>query len=108
MLYATIEPKASIVKQLTPFDYDIILCEYMSASAQPYVLGSDETQFQVSFMAKNEPAPEGEPAVPEYSVIYTDYIVLTSDQLSAWGEDDKQALIAIAAFYNVNITGYVE
>ena len=108
MLYAIINPKASIVEQTSPFDYDIILCEYMSASAQPYELGLNETRFQVNFIAKNEPAKENEPAVPEYSVIHTDYVMLTSEQLSAWGTDDKDALVAIAQYYNTNITGYVE
>lgn len=108
MLYARLNEKASVVKQNTPFDYDINLCELMSASAMPYILGNKETLFEVSFSIQNEPALEGEPAVPEYSIIYTEYIKLTESELINWGTDDKEALIAIAKKYNVTIIGYVE
>lgn len=106
MLFAKISPQAEIVKQTTPFAHDIKNCEYMTASANPYRLGSSETYFTVYFGNFNEQPTDGSPALPIFDVVYSTTIKLFADELASWGTDDKEALEVISDAINTTITEY--
>lgn len=103
MLFAKINPPSSIVKQIDAFNYNASQGQFITASAVPYVLGSGKTTFQLFFGNFTEPLPESEPAIVPFDVLYTTFVELTAEQLSSWGENDEEALIAIANVLNVEI-----
>lgn len=106
MLFAKISPEAEIVKQTTPFAHDIKNCEYMTASANPYTLGSSETYFTIFFGNFNVQPTDGSPALPIFEVVYSTTIKLSADELAAWGTDDREALTVISDAINTTITEY--
>jgi hypothetical protein len=107
MLFAKINPPASVVQQTSPFTHDVAIGEWMSASANPYVLGSEMTTFSVYFGNFNPVAPEGQPAQPLFGLVYTTMMSFTSEQLSDWGTDDSVMLEIIAASLNTEITEFL-
>ena len=49
MIFAQINPVASITQQTTPFVQTTVTGSYMTAIARPYALGSEKVNFQVNY-----------------------------------------------------------
>lgn len=105
MLVCKISPSARIVSQVTPFNYDTEIAEYMTIYAPNYILNADANTFVVEFgyiptLVDNQPSP------PPFVCLYSMTIILTSDDLSSWGTDDKSLCEIIANKIGVKIISY--
>jgi hypothetical protein len=107
MLFAKINPTGKIVFQTSAFEFKVVDAEYMSAYARPYILGGESTNFRVVFGIFNNGGTPADPALPPFNVVYEQYIVLTQEQLSDWGEDDSVVLTAIANTVGTQVVEFV-
>ena len=95
MLLAKINPAATFTSQDGPFAQPtIITAEYLTALARPYLAGAFQTNFEIQF-GTYTPAVEGEPA--KFNRVQSSQLVLTSQQLASWGEDDSVLLEIVAS-----------
>lgn len=93
MIFGKIDPVASVIQQTSPFQTTTITGSYMTAIARPYVLGTNEVNFQVIYgnVTFNESG-----SVTNFQQIFSDNVLLTGSAISTWGEDDSVILNAIA------------
>jgi len=93
MIFGKIDPIASVIQQTSPFQTTTITGSYMTAIARPYVLGTNEVNFQVIYgnVIFNESG-----SVTNFQQIFSDNVLLTGSAISTWGEDDSVILNAIA------------
>lgn len=89
----------------------IIECDYMLALARPYVLGGEETNFEVQFGVLesipnvNDPNAEMVETFIQHKV---SQVKLTKDELSNWGENDEICLNLIAQKLNTTCVSFKE
>lgn len=104
MIYAKINPVATIVKQINPFSATTITADTMTAIARPYILGADKTRFEVRYgnVTLNESN-----VVTKFNDVLNSECTLTSQQLSGWGADDTIVLSKIAETLNVTVTEFL-
>jgi len=101
MIYAKINPVASIVRQINPFSATTVTADTMTAIARPYVLGADKTRFEVKY---GNVTLDQNNVVTKFQDVLNNECVLTSEQLSGWGTDDTAVLQVIATTLNVSVT----
>ena len=107
MLLAKINPAASFTLQSGPFaQSETITADYLTALARPYMAGALQTKFEVLFGTYTAPvegveSSEGVEAVNAqpamFNHIQSSQVILTSEELAAWGTDDSVLLTAVAS-----------
>jgi hypothetical protein len=103
MLFGKINPHAVIPRMITPFEQTQIIAEYITASAQPYILGSDTVNFHVRYGNFNY----NEENVPvSFETIHQVFISLSGQSIENWGTDDATVLSAIATEEGTSITEF--
>jgi len=106
MLIAKINPAATFTSQDGPFAQPtIITADYLTALARPYVAGASKTNFEIQF-GTYTPAVEGEPA--KFNRVQSSQLVLTSQELASWGEDDSALLEAVASKLGTSVVETVD
>lgn len=103
MIIAKITPTATKVTQVTPFSSETKSLDYMTAVARPYVVGSSQTNFQVSFGTLNV---DDEGNIVNFNNETNERLTLTSEELSTWGTNDETLLTIIANKLNVTISKF--
>ena len=106
MLYAKINPVGKKVESITPFETKTTDLDYFGAEANPYRLGTSNTDFTVLFGVIVE-----ESGIPvAFKNEKSMRIVLTASELEDWGTDDKVVLEKLAAKVGVTIVpdSYIE
>jgi hypothetical protein len=95
VIFGKINPVIQIAEQTSLFNPtpSFKTGEYMTAVANPYILGTNEVDFRVIYgnCVFND---LGE--VVQFVSIYTDQVTLSGDVISTWGVDDSVILNAIA------------
>jgi hypothetical protein len=104
MLLAKINPAASFTSQSGPFAAtETITADYLTALARPYIAGAAQTNFEVIFgtytaAVAGVEASEGVEAQPaKFNHIQSSSVILTAEELAAWGTDDSVLLTAVAS-----------
>jgi len=93
MIFGKINPAASAVQQNGPFSTTTVTGSYMTAIARPYVLGSSQVTFQVTY---GEVALNDSGSVTNFNTVLNTQITLSGSAISSWGTDDVAMLTAIA------------
>jgi len=104
MIFAKISPVATIVRQEGPFSSSSVTGSYMTAAARPYVLGSEEVRFQISY---GEVVLDENGAVTDFKQIADSEVSLSGAQIAGWGTDDTVILNEIAAVNSLTISEIV-
>jgi len=107
MLIAKINPAASFTTQTGPFTApQTTTADYLTALARPYIPGAAQTNFEVLLGTRTPAvagveASEGVEAVEaqpaKFNHVQSTQVVLTAEELAAWGTDDTVLLTAIAS-----------
>jgi len=109
MLLAKINPAATFTSQDGPFAQPtIITADYLTALARPYVAGAAQTNFEIQF-GTYTPAVKGEQPQPaNFNRIQSSQLVLTSQDLASWGEDDSALLDVVASKLGTSVVETVD
>ena len=105
MLLGKLSKAAEKVYKTTPFTTEIVTAEYISVTAQKFVIGAKDVSFELRF-GKLVLDEAGKPK--EFEVVIRDSAKLTSEELSTWGTDDSIVLDLVAAKLGVTILEKVE
>jgi hypothetical protein len=107
MLIAKINPAATFTSQSGPFTApESILADYLTAIARPYIIGAEQTNFEVLYgtytpavagveASEDVEAAQSQPAL--FNHIQSSSIVLTAEELATWGTDDSVLLSLVAS-----------
>jgi hypothetical protein len=109
MLLAKINPAATFTSQSGPFaEPTIITADYLTALARPYLAGASKTNFEIQF-GTYVPAVEGEQPQPaKFNRVQSSQLVLTSQELASWGEDDIALLDVVASKLGTSVVETTE
>lgn len=93
MIFAKINPVASVVNQDGPFSTATVTGSYMAAIARPYTLGASQVNFQVIYgeVTLNELG-----SVSNFNAVLNTQVTLSGSAISSWGIDDSALLAEIA------------
>ena len=106
MLLAKINPAATFTSQDGPFAQPtIITADYLTALARPYAAGASQTNFEIQF-GTYVPAVESQPA--KFNRVQSSQLVLTSQELASWGEDDSVLLDVVASKLGTSVVETVD
>jgi hypothetical protein len=105
-IFGKINPIISIVEQTTLFNPSpaYITGDYITATANPYVLGTNEVNFRV-YYGNCTFNNDGE--VVSFKNIYVDSVKLSGSAITSWGEDDSVILDIIATQQGTTVTQVV-
>jgi len=104
MIFAQIDPVASITNQSDPFHTTTVTGSYMSAIARPYYLGADLVNFQVTY--GNCTLDEGG-SVTAFQTVFNNSCILSGSAIENWGIDDSVILSEIAIQQGTTIVAVV-
>jgi len=103
MLFGKISPQAVIPQMITPFQQTELVAEYITASAEPYILGTNVVNFHVRYGNFNY----NEENVPvSFETLHQVFISLSGEAIADWGTDDTTVLTAIATEEGTTITEF--
>lgn len=102
VILAKINPPLSRANQTDQFQQTVswTIAEYMMVKADPYILGSNFVDFNVSF---GEGTIDEENKITEFNTIHRDRVRLSGSDIDNWGQDDTTIFAAIAGNFNINI-----
>ena len=106
MLLAKINPAATFTSQSGPFAQPtVVTADYLTAIARPYLAGASQTNFQIEFGTYTPPTEE---QLAKFNGIQSSQLVLTSQQLASWGEDDSVLLEIVASNLGTSVVETIE
>lgn len=105
-IFGKINPVISIAQQTSLFNPtpSFITGDYMTAVANPYVLGTNEVTFRISY---GNCAFDSEGSVVSFKSVHSDSVTLSGPIISTWGEDDSVILEALALAQGTTVTQVV-
>lgn len=105
-IFGKINPVISIVEQTTLFNPSptYITGDYMTATANPYVLGTNEVNFRVVY---GNCAFDSNGEVVSFKSIHSDNVRLSGSAITSWGEDDSVILEILAQQQGTTVTQVV-
>ena len=101
MIFGKINPVATIVTKSTPFAQTTVTGSYITAIANPYVLGSDTVKFQVYYGDCTFDTGSGE--VAKFKTIYKAPFEVSESAIENWGTNDAEVLTAIATLQGTTV-----
>jgi len=104
MIFAQINPVASITQQTTPFVQTTVTGSYMTAIARPYALGSEKVNFQVNY---GNVTFDESGSVVSFQQIFNDNVMLSGSAITNWGTNDAAILTAVAALQGTSVVAVV-
>jgi hypothetical protein len=104
MIFAQIDPIASITNQSDPFHTTTITGSYMGAIARPYYLGADAVNFQVTY---GNCIFDESGSVVNFQTIFNSSCTLTGSAIQNWGIDDSVILSEIATQQGTTVVAVV-
>jgi hypothetical protein len=105
MLFAKINPAAEIPQNTTPFTIEIIEADYITASADPYRLGSTSVNFNVVYGTATFDVDGN---MVTFNRLSNGYVTLSDGQISSWGIDDSVVLTEICRVLGTTVVEFVE
>lgn len=105
-IFGKINPVISIAQQTSLFNPSpsFLTGDYMTAVANPYILGTNEVTFRVSYGNCDF---DNDGNVVSFKSIHSDNVTLSGPIISTWGEDDSVILEALAVQQGTTITQVV-
>jgi hypothetical protein len=104
MIFAQIDPVASIINQTDPFNTTVTTGSYMSAIARPYYLGASSVNFQVTY---GNCTFDDNGSVTDFQTIFNGSCTLAGSAIQSWGIDDSIILNEIAAQQGTSVVAVV-
>ena len=104
MIFAQINPVASIIQQTSPFVQTTLTGSYMTAIARPYALGSEKVNFQVNY---GNVTFDESGSVISFQPIFNDKVILSGSVITNWGTNDTAILTAIAELQGTSVVAVV-
>lgn len=92
MIFAKINPVATVPVQEGPFIVNSITGSYLTATANQYPLGANKVNFRIVY---GECVIE-EGTVVGFNQVYGDFVELSGSEVENWGTDDSYVLNIIA------------
>jgi hypothetical protein len=105
MNLAKINPAVQKTFQISPFETTTEQADYMSVSANQYIIGGDKVSFGVRFGTYNS---EAEHRVDKFKNLLRHEVVLTKDEIADWGTDDTIIFEKIAEKLGTSIVEIIE
>lgn len=105
MNLAKINPAVQKSFQISPFETTTEEADYMSVSANHYVIGGDKVSFGVRFGTYDS---EAEHNVDKFKILLRHEVVLTKDEIADWGTDDSVIFEKIATKLGTSIVEIIE
>lgn len=103
MLFGKISPQAVIPQMITPFQQTELVANYITAIAEPYILGTNVVNFHVRYGNFNY----NEENVPvSFETLHQVYVTLSGETIADWGTDDTTILTALAIEQGTTITEF--
>lgn len=103
MLFGKISPQAVIPQMITPFQQTELVANYITAVAEPYVLGASVVNFHVRYGNFNY----NEENVPvSFETLHQVFVSLSGEAIADWGTDDATVLAAIATEQGTTIVEF--
>jgi hypothetical protein len=103
MLFGKISPQAVIPQMITPFQQTELVADYITAIAEPYILGTNVVNFHVKYGNFNY----NQENVPvSFETLHQVYVTLSGETIADWGTDDTTILVAIATEQGATITQF--
>ena len=105
MIFGKIDPVATIVKDSKPFSQTTVTGSYLTAVANPYILGSEEVNFTLYYGNCTFDTGSGE--VKSFNTIYRGILKVSGSAIENWGTNDDEVLNAIALSQGTTVTEVV-
>jgi hypothetical protein len=105
MLFAKINPAAEVPQNTSPFTYEVIMADYLTASATPYRLGTTSVNFSVVY-GKATFDQEGNMIL--FDRLTNGSVTLSDGEISDWGIDDTVVLTKICEKLGTTAVEFVE
>jgi hypothetical protein len=105
MLFAKINPAAEVPQNTSPFAYEVIMADYITASANPYTLGTTSVNFNVVY---GTPTFDEEGNMLTFTRLTSGSVTLSDGQISQWGLDDSVVLTEICTVLGTTAVEFVE
>lgn len=105
MNLAKINPAVTKTFQISPFETTTEQADYMSVSANQYIIGGDKVSFGVRFGTYNS---EAEHAVDKFKILLRHEVILTKAEISDWGTDDSVIFQKIATKLGTSIVEIID
>ena len=105
-IFGKINPVISLVEQTSLFNPSptYITGDYITATANPYILGADEVNFHVIY---GNCAFDSNGEVVSFKSIHSDNVKLSGSVIENWGEDDSVILELLAQQQGTSVTQVV-
>jgi hypothetical protein len=107
MIIAKINPAVNFTTQVGPFSSVTVTCEYMATATSEYKPGNETNPFKVMFghfVYNDEEDPNKKTGFKNDYFMNT---VLTSEELSNWGTDDTQMVLAVTTHLGLTVVEYI-
>jgi hypothetical protein len=105
MLFAKINPAAEIPQNTSPFTFEVIEADYLTASATPYTLGTTSVNFNVVYGTATF---DEEGNMLTFNSLTRGSVTLSDGQISQWGLDDSVVLTEICTVLGTTVVEFVE
>lgn len=107
MIISKINPSVNFTTQVGPFSSVTVTCEYMATAASEYKPGNETNPFKVMFGHFVYNDDEDPTKRTGFKNDYFMNITLTSQDLSNWGTDDKQMVLAVVTKLGLSVVEYI-
>jgi hypothetical protein len=107
MILAKITPPVNFTTQVGPFSSTTITCEYLATATAVYKPGDETNPFKVMFghfVYNDEEDPTKKTGFKNDYFMNT---TLTSQELSNWGTDDSQMVLAVVTHLELSVVEYI-
>jgi|688.fasta_scaffold792490_2 hypothetical protein len=107
MIIAKINPTVNFTTQVGPFSSVTITCEYLATATAEYKPGDETNPFKVMFghfVYNDEEDPTKRTGFKNDYYMTT---VLTNEELSNWGTDDTQMVLAVVTKLDLSVVEYI-
>ena len=105
MLFAKINPAAEVPQNTSPFAFEVIMADYITASANPYTLGTTSVNFNVVY---GTPTFDEQGNMLTFNPLTRGSVTLSDGQISQWGIDDRVVLTEICTVLGTTAVEFVE
>ena len=105
MLFAKISPAAEVPQNTSPFAFEVIMADYITASANPYTLGTTSVNFNVVY---GTPTFDEQGNMLTFNPLTRGSVTLSDGQISQWGIDDRVVLAEICTVLGTTAVEFVE
>jgi len=105
MLFAKINPAAEVPQNTSPFTYDVLDADYLTAAANPYRLGATSVNFNLIYGTATF---DEDGNMTSFQRLTSGNITLSDGEISQWGIDDTVVLTTICEKLGTTAVEFVD